>query len=455
VGVLTTTYILFQGAAYVQAGRWFFIALLISTLLVGALTRFDLLTIGVALVLLQQTYPFGTGAYDLRNWIGGDLFGVSMVYFLVLALGVLFIYRVIQSRSLRTDSHTAVFTAVILIGILIADVTYVRQFAYDVVILGVIPLVSMYMQNVQNKRQRRNLASVLLIAPVALIWGDVVLVFISSLIGVQLYPRLTTIQLLLVAVLLGICFEREGIHKHVRYAYVVTTAVFLVRFVWSAARINSGSIVLIGIALATAFGLSKRWRATGFDSRVVATMAIGVAGSVVLLFFNPSLVPTYIVYKIASLVVSLVELDLQGMAHSPVVRIIELVNTVFYELRNGVVHLLFGMGPGGYFEDIYLPFETYVELGRADYSAAERQMEKFFNPHNTPGYALLKTGIVGLITIAVVASTAGREYFNRKGPAAVLALALFFTLGAVFGYGVKNQIIIGVTLGFLTFESAS
>jgi O-antigen ligase len=82
-------------------------------------------------------------------------------------------------------------------------------------------------------------------------------------------------------------------------------------------------------------------------------------------------------------------------------------------------------------------------------------MEKFFNPHNTPGYALLKTGIVGLITIAVVASTAGREYFNRKGPAAVLALALFFTLGAVFGYGVKNQIIIGVTLGFLTFESAS
>lgn len=445
---LTGVYVFLQLLAHVGGGKLAFILLLLAVVVIARVTEYDLVTIVVPLIVLQQTHPFGPGWNVGRNWISGNLLTISLVYYVLAAIALTLAWHIYRTRELYVDQYTATFTLALLVSSFLSHIGDLRMYLYEIAVLGAIPLLSLYVQNVARLRARRRLRDLVLVAPVAIVVGDLLLRGASVIVGVQLYPRLTTIVLFIVAVILGAVAEADA-DVHVRIAYGVVAVLFLIQFLWTAIQMKSGSIVLLGLVLACLAGTGKLWRRSGYDRRIpVALGCVLLAGAAVVTLV-PSIVPEYIVYKIVSMVWSLITLDLQGMAHSPAVRVIEVVNILVYEMSHGPSHAIFGMGPGGYFTDAFLPFERFVELGPSDYGKVQRQTSHFYSPHNTPGYVLLKLGLFGVLVTAALIVRSGKEYFRQTGSLAILSLALFLIAGAVIGYGVKNGIVAGTILGLL------
>jgi O-antigen ligase len=141
-------------------------------------------------------------------------------------------------------------------------------------------------------------------------------------------------------------------------------------------------------------------------------------------------------------------LDLSEISPTISVRIIEMINI----LHNGVsnpVNLVFGNGIGSSFTDSYLSFDRYVTLGDGDYSDREIAAGRYYTPHNTPNYVLLKFGLFGLFALGYIMIRAYKILLNSSDIIKAPALSLMLMTGWVVGWQFKISILIGISLGLL------
>jgi len=164
--------------------------------------------------------------------------------------------------------------------------------------------------------------------------------------------------------------------------------------------------------------------------------------SVPALMYSVNIFSDLLIYKVDNIIGLFSNLEADSIyyiPHSPQVRVIELINIFSYPFHK----ILFGHGIGGYFSDIYFPFNDYI--GTFDFSSEEIIMRKFYNPHNI-AFGLLKFGMIWWIFLFSCFINAYK--CKNKELRIVLAVCLL-VLGLNFGYAIKTSILLGLMLVFL------
>lgn len=142
-------------------------------------------------------------------------------------------------------------------------------------------------------------------------------------------------------------------------------------------------------------------------------------------------------------------------ADSSAVRKVEMIN-IFGELFTNPYYLFLGKGLGGFFQTGFMNF-TGVSLGTSSYPAEWIAEGKFYKPHGTLLYLLLKNGVVMTCLFyyyIIRLFTKGIKVFKNKVHSynKIIALSFLISLPAVsvIIFSSKLQIMFGMMIGFIS-----
>jgi hypothetical protein len=147
--------------------------------------------------------------------------------------------------------------------------------------------------------------------------------------------------------------------------------------------ISRERILLVAMALLIYLLVFKKIKVAVF------TVLLLIAGFYLISFANPNMF-NFVVWKLTTM---LPKAESNANASSSV-RWIEFQN-IIYEQFKAPYKLFIGTGWGGSFTSEYAPFSTQI-LGTSSFPDEWIQQDKYYRPHGTYLYVLLKYGIVGL-----------------------------------------------------------
>lgn len=141
-------------------------------------------------------------------------------------------------------------------------------------------------------------------------------------------------------------------------------------------------------------------------------------------------------------------------SNSSTIRLIELKN-IIGELFSNPYYLIFGKGLGGFFQTDFASFAS-VHLGTHSYPAGWIAEGKFYRPHGTIIYLLLKNGLVMTIVFYYAIFQLfrkGTKLFKNKihSYSKIIAISFLFCLPvlSLIIFSAKLQIMFGMMLGFI------
>lgn len=441
--LLSFTYVGLQLMALIPGSTPIFGLLLIFVILFG-LIRSDILVIGFPLIVLQQTRPAGIETVAFRNWIKGSfLVPFSMIHVFSLVLIFMLAFSMYRRSEVYIDKQSFLLVSSIFASLAFSPLIDLYRILVDFWLFIVIPTYALYVYNVMNQSDRELLYAMLILLPVPLVWGQIFLFAIGGSLGINIVPY-GVLSIYTVTTLLIVALELRSVSLTIRIIYLLTAGLSLLQLIIS--QTGSGTIILMAAAITVFLIVVRNTFHTGTGLQLaVPTGFLAVFGTYVVAvhFIDYGFPLEFLVKKFTSIFT----FNLSEIEHSPAVRILELINILGTEWHNGIVHVLFGQGLGGYFVDMTIPFESVVDLSRADYSLTQLRTHQFFNAHNTPAFVLLKLGIYGILVIGFLILQMFRASLDEEGSAVVAPMVVLITLGSVLGFGIKNSIIIGIGLG--------
>ena len=135
---------------------------------------------------------------------------------------------------------------------------------------------------------------------------------------------------------------------------------------------------------------------------IFPVLAIGFVMVGVTLLLSGSQLTSYKLGEISSMM-ALFDFDkplllrIQGIAHSPYIRVAETLN-LLSEWKNNVIDFIIGKGFGGYFQDNLGLFQI-VDLSNGAFSDDQIKSGKFYSAHSVYPNAILYNGIWGLLIL--------------------------------------------------------
>lgn len=408
--------------------------------------RIEPLHVVFPLILMQHS--FTKTLAPSRNWIHGEfLFSVSMVHVVTLALLAATVVAILLAGRVRMDAFTLLILGVTIVATAVAEISIIRYFFIEFLILATVVVYSLYVQNVVSKSDANAAVYTVVFIPVGIACGSIVLFLVDSLFGTTLYNGYLVIQIFIIGILLGAVFEGKTAGRHTFWAILLILVGYLVVFVVSLLDSGTGTTKLLIVVAVTLLALVKQVRRRQAQP---AAIAVGVGllllASVYLYVYYTTSVRLPLEFLVSKFL-SVFTFDLYMIHHSPLVRILELMNIFAGELEEGVLAVAFGQGFGSYFTDIYYPFDQYVTLGPSDYPVWQIRSHRFYNPHKIlGGYLLLKYGLAGVVLVGAIMLAGVRSYLATDGYRSLLGLGILLT-APLLGFGIKNSILLGVLIG--------
>lgn len=443
-------YVLFELLATSKWGYYFFLSLA-CLMTVFIVTRFwtSLPTI-VSLLILQSPFPAFRG-YTKNlgyNWYTIDFFGVSIVHYLTALITIIALLHG-SLKGFRLKRREARMLAFLSIAFFIELAVGLEcklnwyQYAVDAAIFGYV-IIFLFLGLLTPLRIRQRLIQhILIILPLSLAWGNILLTLLA-----RRFPLLAmhydVAGIYLIVGLLLNCFSplTWSLNPAIRRFSFVTLIVFLSLHIASLGSFMILAMAIVGLIVALWWLLYSRPQINLKVLAALILVSLVASGSIYYYAYkvgNP--VTRQKIEQIASLFTSGGN-PLQ-MRHSTAVRLIELIN-IWETLQKSPLTFLFGRGAGGYFTDSSFPF-PYLTV--TDYSPDQRSSHKFYRPHNSPGYVLLKYGLIGTtFWFAILTTTVMRVVFSRVicPPRFSLGLLLTTELAIVYGFTAKNSLLIGL-----------
>jgi hypothetical protein len=406
------------------------------------------------LIFLQATYPSGSaieqGAF-YGNIYTGDLFPVSGVHIVVSVIAIATLIRFHRSKKLRISHLMLLLLIVFIFSFLTTNLSSIRQSLIDLALFMNVILWTFVILNYKDTSFAW-VEELLIIIPISVCWGSVILYLLDLIFRYNISTMYLTFSIFIYSSLLHVAL-RGNYPIKTKMASGLSIAAYLVISIHYliVSKSGSGTILLLAIVCMLGLIISGRIIDQGMDKLL----------SIPLLLFIGFLI--YIIGSVSSLTfpleglvlrfTSILTFDLERMNRSAAVRILELMNITHDLFQNGILHLIFGNGYGGNFTDTNFPFNNYLELSRSDYSNSELSSHQFYRPHNSPAVLLLKHGLLGISVYLSILAISIKYYLSGNRIESTASIILLFTFGIVYGFGIKNSIIIGICFGSLFLSS--
>lgn len=440
-------YVFFSLLASFSLSRYLFFCLaLVAAVFVIKWPWVGLINI-VSLIILQAPFPAFRGeSFDLGyNWFTIDLLGVSLIHWLVAGTSITIFFTIMmRGICLSRRSAQAIF---LLLGLfsfeflfgLFWKLNWYRYFV-DMAIL-MYGIVFFFIGIISPKWVREKFIFLLLfVLPHALAWGSIFKYIIS-----QCWPSFTssidTVGIYIIVSLLLNMFILSNfiVYPLFKWFNMITLLIFL--FIDISTK---GTFFLIATGISIII-IMFYWKGnltrTSLKVISICILLILMVGFSLSYYKEINPVTRMKIEQMTTLFTSRGDPDL--MRHSTAVRSIEIINT-WTELQDNLLTLTFGKGAGGYFTDRNYPFPY---LNESDYSLQERKDHTFYGSHNSPGYILLKNGLLGIMIwlLMIIIITLDIILKGRDNPLKFsLGLLFVINLAIVYGWGVKNSLLIGL-----------
>lgn len=449
VSLGTIVYVLFEALAPFKAGYYVFLVLACLAA-IFIVTRFwRSFPIIVGLFILQSPFPAFRGYEESLgyNWYTIDLCGVSIVHYLV---GLCAVIGVLHGflKGFRLKRGAAEVLGLLSIAFIMELAVGVEwkvngyQYAVDAAIFGYV-VVFLFLGFLAPLQIRQRLIQYFLISlPLSLAWGNIFLMLIAR----KFYPLATHYDVVGVYLLAGLllnCFSplAWSLRSAIRRCSFATLIAYLSLHVTKLGSILLLTMVMVGLIVAFWWVLHGQPQTTLKVLLVFVLVCLMASGFLYYAYKVGNPVTRQKIGQITSLFTS--SGDPVQMRHSTAVRVVELIN-IWAALQESPLTFIFGRGAGGYFIDNYFSFPY---LTTTDYSADQRLSRKFYKPHNNPGYVLLKNGLFGAIlwfTILVIVVIQLIFLGETRSPKFGLGVLLIATLATVYGFTVKNSLLVGL-----------
>jgi len=404
----------------------------------------------VSIIILQAPFPaFRGSSSDLGySWFTVNLLGVSLVHWLAAVAGIVILFAIMMREIYLSRKN--IQALLLLLGLFIFEslfglfwkLNWYRYFVdMGILIYGIM---FFFIGIIAPKSVREKFTfQLLFILPYALAWGSIFISIIS-----RCWPFLIrsggTVGIYIVVSLIINTFVLSSLTVHPLFKWFNLITLLIYLFTGLSTK-GSFSIIATGISL-TIILLYQGGHLTRTSLRVISmvVLLILIVGFSLSYYKEINPVTRMKVEQMTTLFTSLGNPAL--MRHSTAVRAIEIINT-WAELKKNPLTLAFGKGAGGYFTDRTYPFPYLTE---SDCSFQERKDRTFYSPHNSFGYILLKNGLLGsIIWFLMIVLITLRIIFKGRDKPLKFGLGLLFVinLDIVYGWGVKNSLLIGLLGG--------
>lgn len=215
--------------------------------------------------------------------------------------------------------------------------------------------------------------------------GDTIMIVVDSTRNVT-----PAIVVLLIAISIS---SRLRLVKHSWLMIFMAVAIFVT--INSASRTN----LIISVFIVLVFWINMRilkvgsFRSSAGMRLLILTIATGIFVGSVFIFTDTG----FITWKLTSILPSTDGFDRRNMSSS--VRYFEALNIYHYLKDNN--QLFLGVGFGGYFQDNYFQFANQV-YDTFTYPDEWIDNRTLYKPHTYPTLIVLKSGVLGLVLVAVV-----------------------------------------------------
>jgi hypothetical protein len=450
----TSLYIIFALLAPFGASRFLFLGLALVAAGFIVTRPWSGLIAVISLIILQSPFPAYQGSStDLGyNWFTINLLSVSLVHWLAAAACI----AVFLSRRTHLP-RKSIPAVLLLLGVLTLELVLGLfwkldwyQYIVDVAIF-IYAIAFFFTGIIVPKAVSEKITSRLLFTlPQSIAWGSIFLVVVS-----RWWPPVAThydtIFVYVIGSLLicGLSVPHGIMSSPFRRFNLLTLLIYL--FV-KLPTMGSFMLLAIGMSLSIIilYWILGRLTRTGLRAASIAAVLILMIGFSLNYFKEVNPVTRMKIEQVTTLFTS--HGDPALMRHSTGVRVLEIMN-IWAELQKNPITLAFGKGAGGYFTDHAFPFPYLTE---SDYTLQQRIDHDFHNPHNNPGYIILKNGLAGtLIWSVMIALIALSIILKGRGEPLKFSFGLLFiaNLATVYGYGVKNSLLIGLLGGLYVLYS--
>ena len=456
--------------SYTQAG------FIISWSIVIALFFISLFSYSSAIILtvfLLAITPFYARQIYQIYQVGGQwaqlystpftvkLLGITLINWLFVWLGIAGIGYVLMRRESLSKEVVALISIVLLsipiliIGLLYQDKVYWRQvlsdFQYPILVpLGVIAGWR-FVKGIGRQRAQEIVYKVFWLA--FIINGlRAILFLISNYLRGTFSGYLGAETLIFIPLVFSYLAEKRLIDSKSKLFFFLILSWLVIlptgRGIWILLIVNTVLLLIFFTFRYTQFTILIKKRVVRRIGGLILTAFFTFA---VVSVLNPSMY-RFILFKLSFFT----NLFTGNLSESPTTRIYEFKN-IIAELRDlRLPGILFGKGAGGYFTFAY--YVPSFNLGISAYSAMERSLGIFFNPHTFFNYWLLKGGIIGLgwyiilITyVFILALKKARREMNAGVKYNLALWLVFFCPVALFHADWRPDIafILGLTVGIV------
>lgn len=236
------------------------------------------------------------------------------------------------------------------------------------------------------------------------------------------------------------CYRQRSARILDRNTYLFLLSGCILSIAYNVVTASRGRFIILTLALIGAIIITKRY------SLFFVSLAVIISIITCLFFINPKFIG-YALWK-----VSTVNPTSEDSASSSV-RATEL-NNIFRMQIDKLYLLPFGTGLGGHFTSRYEPFRFEL-LGGDAYQDEWIIQDKFFKPHGTILFVILKFGVVGFLllyySIFSITIRSLNYYLNINDTLSDIYIVLSLSLPLLFivNFTPKTQILSGLILGVL------